>query len=66
MNVKELEVFKLNKKVKMELQHEDIYNVSITSNGYQWWSVFQGSLGESTIIMKAFIVVGYVKEVSGE
>lgn len=60
MDVKTLESLQVNKKIRLELEHQDIYGVLITENGSQWSGVFRGSLGKATIITKAFVSVGYV------
>lgn len=54
----------MNKKVKVESStfRHAATSVTISDNGYQWYTVFTGTAAQSEIIATAYETVGYKRE----
>jgi hypothetical protein len=52
------------RKIRLEKEYgeESVFNISTTRNGYQWLTIFTGTMDECKWIMKAFIDIGYLEE----
>jgi len=67
MKVKDLEKYRNKKLVRIEHEYNDIYNVDVTDNGYQFHGCYRGSLKNVKIIAKAFEKIGYkIKDTSSD